>query len=347
MPGGGECCHVEDISQGFSASSNGAFSLSFATVIIEGGNADEGRDLLTAELSKFRKFGDECCGGDIADTGDGFEEFESLLPVVIGEQQFENGSIEPEDVSVESFEGALETFSDESVEIIPESVGFGRAELQELSSSSDELIENSLFLGGFGNGSGFDIESEAGDDASVDPIGFGEDSKSFGVVAYLSGIDDGDGVSGGSEFPDNSAFIVSGGFEDDEAASGRRKSGEQHLMPVAGVWDTRRSALGELKGVEDSFGDIDSHDTGEHSFHEDDPSLQMRARSRQTCGAAHAAVRVRIMRPATIRLLHGLPAVTHGGPKGHRSVAGRIGGSSFAALRTCPQCVFHISGCWL
>jgi hypothetical protein len=98
MSRGGESCHVEDISEGFSTSSNGAFSVSFAAVIIEGCDPDECGDFLSVELSEFREFGDECCGGDIADSGDGLEEFESLLPVVIGQQQFENGSIEPEDV---------------------------------------------------------------------------------------------------------------------------------------------------------------------------------------------------------------------------------------------------------
>jgi hypothetical protein len=347
MSGGGKGSHVENIPKGFSSSTNGAFSVTISTVIIEGSHADERRDFLAAELSEFRKFRNECCGGDIPDSRDGFEQFETLLPVVIGEQQFENGAIKPEDVRGEGFERALETFSDERVEIVSEAVGFCRAELHELSSSCDELIENGLFFGGFGEWSGFDIESEPSNDASVDPIGFGEDSESFGIISDLSGIDDGDGVSGVGEFPDNSAFIVARGFKNDKAASRCGQFGEQLMMSLGRVWDTTGRALGQLMSVECVFGDIDSNDTGDTRFHEDDPSLQMRARSCQYCGAAHAAVRVRIRRPATIPLLHGFPAVTHGGPKGHRSVAGHCGGSSFAMLRNCPHSVFHISGCWL
>lgn len=219
----GECGHVERATKCFASAADAAFTFGMPAIVVEGGDTDQGGDLLTIEFSQFRQFGDDGGSGDSADAGDSFEEFEAILPLVVGEDELEDGLVEPLDIFAKCVEGPLQALSDGFVEIAGETVGFRSVELHELSSAGDELVEFGLFLMGLDEWTRLHVQCETGNDLGVNAIGFGKDAESFGEVTDLARVDDRDGVSCGGEFGHERLLVLSGGFEDNATGPRRRQ----------------------------------------------------------------------------------------------------------------------------
>lgn len=67
-------CHVEDATHREAAAGDMRLSAHEAAVAVHGRDAYERCDLLLADVAEFGKLGDERCGGDSADAGDGPQE---------------------------------------------------------------------------------------------------------------------------------------------------------------------------------------------------------------------------------------------------------------------------------
>jgi hypothetical protein len=85
--------------------------------------------------------------------------------------------------------------------------------------------------------SGVHEQSEAGDDAGIDPVGFGELIRGSGEVPDLSGIDHGHGNSMPVQLGKEGSFESSGGFEADEADWGFPEGFEETFESCEGVGD--------------------------------------------------------------------------------------------------------------
>lgn len=330
--------HVEDIAEGPASSADGSFAGSFAAIVGVGRHADQGGDLFAIELPEFRQLGDEGHGGDVADAGDGLHEVIALFPVVVGLDEFVDGVIETFQIFRQGFDGTIEALADELGKVLVEPVLLGDAELDELSAAGDELVEFLLFFRDLRERPGVDVMSEAGQSPGIDAVVLAEDAEGLAVVMSLTGINDGDDVTGSHEFADDSTLIGAGGFEDDEASSRNRELREQLPMSLGSVGNRERASFRGNMGVERIFGDVDANPVLNGDFHERIPSLRMRARPGLRAWPALAAVRAEFTRPTTIWLTHDLV-----GSQGARSVAGRGGQFGFATLSRTDHRVFHLT----
>ena len=112
-----------------------------------------------------------------------------------------------------------------------EAVFLGGAEHDQLPPPDDELVEVTLFFVDFGERSRFYLLPEAGNDGSVDAVGFSEDSESLGEVSDLPRIDDGNEVSGIEQIGNEQSFVSAGGFDDDETGFGLGQVAEEFTSP--------------------------------------------------------------------------------------------------------------------
>jgi hypothetical protein len=298
--------HVEDAADGFSSAADGAFALVLPAVVVEGSNADEGRDLLSVEGSEFGEIGDEGGGGNSAESGYGLDEFGFLSPIVVGLDKGFNGFFDVVDLTFQKFEDGLNTFLSGFGPGQFEAIGFHDSEVDELSSAGDELLDFGLFFWHFLDRSRLDLLSEQSQDAGIKAVGLGGQAQGSGKVPNPFGINDRDAVAGIEEVGHERAFIAAGGLEDDQAARGLREEFAELLEPRSVVGQRVRLACGEEVEIERRLGDVDADADQIRAVHGDVPFLPMRARGRFGNLAAQATVRARFQRPATIQLCDGV-----------------------------------------
>lgn len=334
----GEGGHVEILANGFSAAADGAFALEPSAVVIERSEAAQCGNFLPVEFSEFREIGDECSGGGRTDSRGAAEDVFLVVPVIVGFEEFEDGVLDLFDLFIELIDDILDAGADFLDGTGFESIFFGSTELDELSAACDALCELGLFFRRFSHGTGTNLLSEAGDDAGVNPVGFGEDAECLSEVSDLAGIDDGNFVSGIQQFRDESSLIPPGGFDNDEAGFRSRKPLKELLEAALVVAEGDRTSLRKETDIEGMFGHIDADERVE-IIHGKLPVLPMRARQiRHGSRTAPAAVRVNSTKPTTILLQDGLRR-----PRLNRSVVGGLGGGCSASLRSLLQGVFHLT----
>lgn len=312
-----------------------------SAVTIVRSQAGQGGDFLAIEPSQFREFGQEGRGGGVADARDGSQDVPFMLPMVIRFEQFRDLLVEGFDLLVEQRDHLLQTFLDDfrGWDFLP--VCFGRSEVDQLPASRDELLQFLLFFVVFCNRSGADVLSEAGDDAGVDAVGFGEDAEAFGEVADLARVDDGDPMSRGDEIGDEALLIPAGGFDDDQTGSRLWQELMQLIQPLRVIVEGVLRFLWKETQIERVFGDVDAHKGSNRAVHGTVPVLRMRARCNARLRSALAAVRAKIHRPATTLLRGGLF-----GPSHDRTAAGRRGKACFATLRSLSHGNVHYINCF-
>src|SRR5262245_18547570 len=242
--------HVENTAQRFAAAADEAFTGMVTAVVGKGSNANESGDFLPVEFAEFREFGNEGGSGHVTDTGNGFEKFETLLPIVVGFDKFQNRASYSSDVLSDGIDGALDAASDQLGQAVLEAVRFGSAELDQLAPAGHQLVEFVLFFRGFGHRPRFDIAGKASDDARVDVIGLGQDAVRFGEVAHLPRIDHGDKVPRSDQFANDASFVPTGSFEHNAACPGCRQLRQERGMPLRRVRHGERAAFGKLMTVE-------------------------------------------------------------------------------------------------
>ena len=160
----------------------------------------------------------------------------------------------------------------------------------------------------------------------------GQNSQTLRIIPDLTGIDDGDWISGLHQFDDQSSFVSPGGLHHDQTFGRRRQPVEQLLESRIVVRQRERSFIGGKKRVEGLLGHVDANNSDWRVFHRNIPDLPMRARG--VCGGASApaAVRATFQRPATIPLRHGVLSTQA------QSICRRpLCGSLLATLRSLPH----------
>ncbi len=339
---GGEGGHVEGVADVGSPTPNGAFAPHSSAIVVEGGQAREGGDFLSVELSEFGEIGHEGGGRGLAHAGNAGEEFGFGVPIVVGFEQLEDSLFDGVDFLVQEVDDFSHAPRDQLSGIRFEAIGFGGSQGDELSSAGDELLQFGLFFGQLIDQPGLDLLSEAGDDGGVEAIGFCQDAESAGEVADLPGIDDGHVMAGLGEFGHELALVSAGGFDHDQAGLGRGELLHELGKSLGSVVALPRAFLGQDMHVEGGLGDIDSDKMREVGMHVTIPVLQMRARLLPgRARTALAAVRAKFTNPATILLCDGL-----GRPIRDRSVAG--GQSNLRSTRsrgTYFNCLYLTSFC--
>ena len=327
--------HVECRPQRSTSTFDASGTVMCATLIVHRSDSDEGRDLLPVKLSELWEFGNESGCSDGADPGDCLQTFVAFTPVVIGFDELQNGVIDAFEIFVQSINHRLETVADILLGRDGLAIEFAGPEFDELPSAGDQFIELALLLMGFSDWSRFDMLGKSSDDLSVQAVGLGQESDTFGIVTDVPGIDDGDGMPGSDQIADESVFIAPSGFDDDQTRTWSGQFLEQFRAGVASVSATEGSSLKDLD-IEVILRDIDANERLNLGHVERLPALRMRARHARRLTAL-AAVRARFNRPATITLSHGL-----GRPRGRRSVTGRLGATRIATLCRLSQAVFHM-----
>lgn len=304
-PHGGEAGHVQGAADVGSSAPDHASSSELPAVTVEGSDSDQGCDLLAVELSQFGEFGQQGGTGSGPDSGDGGEQLRLVFPIVIRLDVLEDVLFDAFDLLVEQVDDALHTFANGFHRGRFQSVFLGRAEVDQLSASRDELFEFGLFLMRGFHDPGADLLSEAGDDTGVDAIGFGQDAMSFGEVPHLAGIGDGNVMAGSDEFCDQAAVIPSGRFDDDQAGSRCGQLTEQLVQTIAVVIEREGFGVRVQADIESFFGNVDA-DKRLITIHGVIPTLRMRARHGGLPCTALEAVRACSTRSAAIVLYSGV-----------------------------------------
>ena len=337
---GGECGHVEDVSDRSPSSPDGASTLKVTAVTIEGSQPGQGADLLTVESSQFGKFSKECdgCGGP--DAGSTTEHVDFTTPVVIGLEEFGKFVFDALDLAVQQVDDFLDAPANRLHGDRFATVGFGGTDLDELPAATDQLLQFGLFFRGFRGCPRSNMLSESGDDLGVDPIGLGQDAKGFGEVSDLSRVHDRHEVPRFQQLGNKASVVTSGRFDDDETSSRLRQPTVKLLQTGSIVVNRERLLIGKDAGFECALGDIDTDERSNRSIHGIVPVLQMRTRLGRRPATVPAAVRARSTKPATITLCDGL-----GRPRHTRSVAGRSGKTCFATLRSSFHCGVYLNDC--
>jgi len=298
--------HVEDAADGLPAAGDSAFTFEGAAVSVVGSQADEGGDLLPVELAELRDIGHERVGGDLSQSGNGFNELGFVAPVIVGLDEGLDGAFDVVDLALEQVEDGLDALPGElSFGDLP-AIGLLRAEVDELPSAGDELLDFGLFFRGFLEGRRLHSFGEESQDAGIDAVGLGQQSQGLGEIAGPFGIDDGDTVAGFGEIGDDFAFVAARGFEHDETVS---RTGEQLfelLMTRGGVGQAVVLLRGKEMKIERGLSDVDADRNLVRAIHGDVPFLPMRARAAVGPAPAPATVRARFQRPATIQLCDGV-----------------------------------------
>ncbi len=169
---GGEGSHVEDGADGFTAAADRAFALVLAAVTIEGGQTDEGGDLLAVEFSQFGHVRDEGGGGDAAQPWDGLNELSLLAPLLVGLDEGLDRRFDAVDLPLQDLEHGLDAFLGGFGGCDFQSIGLHRSEVDELPSAADELLDFGLFFRSFLAGGGLHLLGEQSQHAGVDAVGF-------------------------------------------------------------------------------------------------------------------------------------------------------------------------------
>lgn len=238
--GGGKSSHVEHAADGCSSSLNRAFATIGTTVAVEGGESNQGSDLLAVELAELWKFGDEGDGRLRTDSWYGLKELKLVFPIIVGLDELLNLTIETLNLFLDDVEDRVNTTSHGGGTSLSETIGLCGAEFNELASTTDEKIKFGLFFRGFLERSRLDVMGVPGDDGSIEAIGLGENTNGLGEVSHGPGVDDGDNMSGTKEGGDEVEFVATRGLKDDQALAWGRQLGEQVAVATVGVGKRQR-----------------------------------------------------------------------------------------------------------
>lgn len=339
VPGSGcQGRHVEDVSDGSPATTNGAGAVEFAAVAVVGRQASQGADLFTIERPQLRKFCEESDGGDVPDTGRAAEQLDFFLRIIVGLKEFGDFLFNSLDLCIEHVDDLLNTLTNRGHRAGFTAVGFRCAKLDKLPAPTNQLLQFGLILRQFRGCAGLHMLAKSSDDLGINAIGLGQDAEGLREVPNLSRVDDGHEVAGIEEFGDEAAVVTSSRFNHDQTSPRLRQLTVKLLQAGSIVANREGFTVGQDAGFERALGNINSDERRDRSFHEFVPVLQMRTLRGRRPAKVPAAVRARTRKPATILLCGGL-----GRPGHFRSVAGRSGKSCSATLRSSFHCGINLN----
>jgi hypothetical protein len=297
---GRECGHVQNASDGSSASPNGAPPTEASTVAVERSQADQRGDFLPVEAPQFREFRYQGGDGHGANSRDAVEQVALGLPVVVGFEQGKNLLLDTLDLLFQHGDDMLNALSYRLEGDGLKTIAFARSQVDELATSHNELLKFRLLFRRFFDCSRPHMLSEAGNDSRVDAVCFGQDAKPSGEVSNLAGIDHGNEVSGLGKLGDQTPLIPSGRFHHDQTTSLLRQLAEQLPQTVLVIGERKSFFLGKHTNIERLLGNVDTDKVADGVVHGIVPSLRMRARVGARPDAAVIARFGQHARPRTI-----------------------------------------------
>ena len=221
-----------------------------SAVAIEGSQADQGRDFLSVEKTQFREIGQHRNDGDLADTGNGFDDARFVFRLVVRFEKLGDLFFDAFDLLFQPSDHLLNALLDQLGSQQFLSIRFGRSQVDQLAASGDQLAKFFLFFAVFGNRSRPDVLSEEGDDPCINAVGFGQDAEASSEIANLTRIDDGHEMTGAGEFSNDESLIRTGGFDDDQTRSRIGQPGEELTQPSRIARDREWLFFGKNANVE-------------------------------------------------------------------------------------------------
>ena len=291
--------------------------------MVVGCESSESGNLSSLDGAEFGDFREQLLGGDFSDARHAGENRGLGGPIVTGIKEFRDGLFERCELFVEEGEGLLDGLvRNDSVRGVL-SVFLDGLQMDDLSSSGDEILQLLLVFRGFVGEFGFDQFGELGEVTGINGVGLGSMPESFGKVACLSRIDDGDGNVGLNELADEGSFVSSGSLDDEELKC--RELFEMHdelleslevicQRPCFREWSNMNVELvlgnidankyGRSHGCDrSSHGRRSNHGRNRDGFY---PVLQMRTRNNGIRSPVHAAVRAGTNGDTAIMLCDGV-----------------------------------------
>lgn len=306
-----ESRHVKRGSNLRPSSVDATFSFQESAVMVVGSESCECGDLGSVGISQFRDFGQELSGSDFPDPRDTGEDFAFSHPVIIGFEELGDGGFDDVDLFVEEIDCLLNSLSRDLALNERLSVDLNRADLNELSSPGDKVLQFLLFFRRLGGWFGFDDLCEVGQIGGVNGVCFRAVAESLSEVTGLLGIDDGDGHGGVNEITDKRSFVSSGGFHNDQLNFGQFLNfGQELAEPFLVV--VERPSLGQRSDVDikltlcDINADPEWDGCAGCGVDGVDPVLQMRTRAGVIRVTVQAAVRAMTRGAAAILLCDGV-----------------------------------------
>ena len=227
--------HVESFADFDASAAGGSFATEGAAVAVDRSDSDEAGNLLSTECAQFGKLRDQRGHGGGAKTRDRLDDARFRLGGFI---HLDECMLVPHDgfqlAFVES-NGLLDHSADVLVSGGGEAVFLLNKQFRDLPLPGGEITEFLLVGGQSRRGPGLHEIGEAGDDAGIDLIGFGELSGGSGEVSNLPRIDYGDGNLVVMERLNQPSFESAGGFEADHLDGRFLERAEQLAEPLGRI----------------------------------------------------------------------------------------------------------------
>ena len=258
-PSGGERGHVERSSDIRPSAGDAASPFEFSAIVVIGCQSPEGADLGSIGGAQFWDLGQELSGRIITDPWHTAQDLAFGIPVVVGIEQFGDGLFDGFELFVAHREGLLNTLEWDLSPGGLLSVLLHGLELDQLSSSSDEILEFLLVFRCFGGQARSDEFGKVSEITGVDRVRLGAVSQPLGKVSCLSRIDNGHRLSGINEMADKRSLVATRGFDDDELQGGELLELPQELfVPLEIIGEGIPLGQRSNMNVELIFGDINS-----------------------------------------------------------------------------------------
>src|SRR5215471_1584033 len=273
---GGESSHVEGVADAYAAAADAAAPAQASAVMVEGGDAAEGSDLVAIEIAELGHGGEEDGSGQQADAMGAAQQSGARGEVRIGPHELDQAAIEREALLVQGGKPPPDPGAQGGIAGVLELVGERGVEVDNQAPIVEGLRELASSRAGrnaFGRGH---VGGEVGEHLGIEAIGLGPPAERAGVVADMSGVDEVDMQARVLQDVDQGRLIAARGFDDDAHAIELAQALDQRLMAGAIVGDMPSVTAGQDIDIEAVFGDVDADRTDSWG-HSGIPSLQLRA----------------------------------------------------------------------
>ena len=277
-----EGCHVERGTDLGAPAPDGALAPERAAVAVEGGDADQGSDLLTIQGAELGQIGNEGAGDDIADAGHALEQVLGLAPGRRSSDGVVEVGFEVGELALERLQQPVDALDHAPIGEAPSAVALGRHHLDDLTPAGDQLAEAAGLFVRHRPGIGSDRLCEVGARRRIDGVGLGKPACGAGEIADLARVHHRKRQAGRAERARHRRLETARRFEHDQRHIQLTQASHQLIQAFSVARDGKGLPRRAHMHVEPILRHIDAY---EHLFHH--PSLRMRSR-----GADQATVRV-------------------------------------------------------
>lgn len=275
-----------------------------STVIVDRSQSSQRGNFFSTELSNLGRIGQHGSGGRGTDAFNAGEQLGVLAPVIVLVDQRLDVCLDGFDLLFKHFQDSANAVGRQLGDDLLQAAVLGRAKVDELATSIDELLEVALRQIGLGQSAWLIDLSKLGDDACINGISLGQ-AHAFRESANPARIDMRDGEIVLKSFGNEQTLVPAGAFDDQTTGLFLLS----HLLQKFGdagpiIIDGEGLARGSQGDIQLGFGDINTDI--DQIVHGIVPPLRIRARGLCRRFSAQAAVRAKTKRPTTIKLEFGL-----------------------------------------